>query len=571
MASERSRDSHERPLNSWKSIANHLQRDVRTVQRWERDEGLPVYRHEHKKQATVYAYASEIDAWRNDRMRPEASPPERPSSRTGRTWLVLAATAVSLAVFAWWYLATQPVAPDSPNRQFLVVLPFEDLGETSLGSMADGLNDEIGSRLASAEPDKLAVIARTSAMSLKGRPVSISEIRDQLNIDFAIEGTIRSDGNIVRVSAQLVDARTQARLWSDTFDYPLGQALATQQAAASDILRPMSGILGISETALVRTRTLQADAYDNALLGWHYFDQFRGDTLATAIGYFESAIEYDPTYVDAHAGIALTHAAQAFFKTAPGADSYQRAREHASIALNLDPQNGEALAVLGWIKFAYSWRWDESGRDLRRAVEVAPNSPWTNWLLANYLSAMNRSEQAVQVIDEAMRLDPVSPYVLVARSYILNNAGRYRDAIDHMRESTDRLGSAVVYGYLIEAHEELSDLNAAIETGESLGINGIDDLRRAYTNEGDIGYWRVLLAQQAAARLRFPDLFDFRHFVVAARAGERELALTLLEEGYRRRESAMIFLPAYRLESLHSDPRFQALWHRMDFPVDTPR
>lgn len=570
MASERSVDPDERPLNSWKSIANYLQRDVRTVQRWERDEGLPVYRHEHKKQATVYAYGSEIDAWRNDRRHADrSSKPESPSRRSILTGVILAVSAAGMAFFAW-KLIPGDAKPASTERRFIVVLPFDNLGESSLGSMADGLNDEISSRLASAKPDSLAVIARTSAMSLKGRSASISEIREQFNVDFAIEGTLRSDGSVVRISAQLVDARSQVRLWSDSFDYPVGEPLATQQAAASDILRRMAGMLGVSDAAVTRTRRLQTDAYDNALLGWHYFDQFRGDTLTTASSYFGTAIRLDPNYVDARVGLALSHAAQAFFKTAPAAASYERAKEHASIVLDLDPQNGEAQAVLGWINFAQSWRWTESGRQLRLAAEAAPNSPWANWLLANYLSATGQAEAAVQAIDAAMQLDPVSPYVLVAKGYILNNAGRYDEATDHMLAASDRVGFAVLYGFLVEAYEGLGDLDAAIQINERLSADGSDELRRAYSNDGDAGYWRVTLEKQAASRRRFPKLFSFRHVVVAAQAGERDLALTLLEDGLLRREPSMAFLPVYRLESLYSEPRFQDVWRGMGFPGDVP-
>jgi len=167
----------EAPLESWKAIANYLQRQVRTAQRWERNEGLPVHRHEHKKQATVYAFRHEIDAWRVLR---EKAPVTGSTGGRKSGWIPAAFILLVLLAITTWLVIRSPDDADTPAIQkLIVVLPFQDLSHEPLVPLADALTEEIGARLASANPERLAVIARTSAMTFKARESSIEEIRQQ--------------------------------------------------------------------------------------------------------------------------------------------------------------------------------------------------------------------------------------------------------------------------------------------------------------------------------------------------------------------------------------------------------
>lgn len=552
----------ETPLESWKAIANYLQREVRTVQRWEQAEGLPVHRHAHKKQATVYAYRHEIDAWRMQREK---------SSVTGSTgWrkpgripaaLILL---VLLAITAWWAIQP-PGRTETPGVQkLLVVLPFEDLSHEPLVPLADALTDELATRLASADPEKLAVIARTSAMTFKARESTIKEIRQQLNVDYALEGSIRRDDDMVRVTAQLVDTGTQARLWGGNFDYPIRHWLELQQQATVDILGQTGRILGIKQDAPRHTIPSEPEAYEHVLLGWHYFDQFRPSTVTQAEQHFTSAITIDPTYVEAHVGLALTHAASAFFGLVPSTTAYREAERSANLALELDPDNGNALAVLGWVEFVYRWNWAESEQMLRKAVENQPNSPWTHWLLANYLSAMNRPGEAVETINAALRVDPVSPYGLVARGYILANAGRYVEAIQHWLTVQDRLGLPLIAFFLISTYESAGDFDSAVKVAENLTPQDAVRLRLALSEEGEGGYWKTIAAGEEETLARYPDLFSWRYAVAMSKVGALETAIEMLERGYHQRAPTMVYLPIYPLQALYREPRFRNLVKRMN-------
>lgn len=552
----------EAPLESWKAIANYLQRQVRTAQRWERNEGLPVHRHEHKKQATVYAFRHEIDAWRVLR---EKAPVTGSTGGRKSGWIPAAFILLVLLAITTWLVIRSPDDADTPAIQkLIVVLPFQDLSHEPLVPLADALTEEIGARLASANPERLAVIARTSAMTFKARESSIEEIRQQLSVDYALEGSIRRDGGMVRITAQLFDTGTRVRLWGASFDYTIRGWLELQQQAATDIIAQIGTALSINQVAPTQVTLPDPDAYEHVLLGRHYFDQFSRDTLVQASQHFTSALSKDPNYVEAHVGLAMTQVTGAWFGTMPAAKAYREAVRSANIALDLDPDNGDALAILGWVEFVYRWDWAESERLMRRAVENQPSSPWTHWFLANYFSAMDHPGNAVAAINAALRLDPVSPYGLFARGYILSWAGQGAEAIEHLLAVQNRLGFPLIAFWLTEAYEIAGDFDSAIGVAEDLALADSTRLRLAYSAEGEDGYWKAIAARKEEILTRYPDIFSYRYAVAMSKVGELDKAIDMLERGYNQRDPKMVFLPVYPLQTLYGEPRFRDLVKRMN-------
>lgn len=554
-------------LESWKAIANYLQREVRTVQRWEREESLPVHRHEHNKQATVYAYRAEIDRWRATR--DQTGLARKSSRRKSRSTLLglLAIVGVVILTAAIWFSRTDEIPGSGVHQQLIVVLPFEDLSREPLDPLADALVEEISAQLSSAVPDRLAVIARTSARSLKNNQLSIEEIRTRLNVDYVLAGSIRVNADSVRITAELVNTASQSQLWAESFDYEIGNWLDLQSKAANDVVRQLSEVLEFAVTPEATVEKTHAEAYEHVLLGWHYFDQFGPATLGLAIQQFETANGLDPEFADAHVGLALSHAARAFYGIAPARLAYQEAQRWAVSALKLEPENGEPLAVLGWVDFAYYWQWSIAEDRMREALEKQPNSIWTRWILANFLSAMNRPEEAIEMIESAARLDPASPYVLIAKGYILTNAGNYSASIDHWLAIRAWPGITVPGGFFAQAYEGAGEFDAAIRLYEN-GRTGGADIRAAYSAEGERGYWRVMAERQARFLSQYPDSFSYRYAVVLSKLGELDLAIDTLERGYHQRDPTMIFLLVYPLETLYDEPRFQALLVKMNLPFD---
>ena len=549
-------------MESWKAIANYLQRDVRTAQRWEQEEGLPVHRHEHKKQATVFAFRHEIDAWKTLKDKAPVT-----GSTVGRKpgWIPAAFILLVLLAITTWWVIRSPDGADAPAIQkLIVVLPFEDLSSEPLIPLADALTEEIGARLASASPEMLAVIARTSAMTFKARKSSIEEIRQQLSVDYALEGSVRRDGGMVRITAQLIDTSTRVRLWGASFDYTIRGWLELQQQAATDIIGPIGTALSINQLATMRATLPDPSAYEQVLLGRHYFDQFSRDTLPLSIQHFTSALNSDPNYLEAHVGLARTLMAGAWYGAMPAATTYREAVRSANRALDLDPDNGDAIAILGWVEFVYRWNWVESERLMRKAVKNQPNSPWTYWFLANYFSAMDRPDDAIAAINAALRLDPVSPHPLFARGYILSWAGQEAEAIRHLLAVQDRLGFPMIAFWLTEAYELAGDFDSAIGVAERLTLEDSSRLKHAYSAEGEDGYWKTIAARKEEILTREPNVFSYRYAVAMSKVGELDKAIDMLEHGYDKRSPTMVFLPVYPLETLYGEPRFRGLVKRMN-------
>ena len=549
-------------LDSWKAIAAYMQRQVRTVQRWERSEGLPVRRHQHQKQATVYAFKDELDAWREAREHQVANESRR---ITSKAWISVIVVSVVLGLGLSVYFTSVQTTTEN-ERPLIVVLPFAELSAEPMLQLADGLTEELSTQLAVADPANLAVIARSSAMSFKGREVSADEIRQELDVDYLVEGSIRRDGDDVRVVVRLVETVGQIQRWAATYDYNTQPWLSLQDKATADIVRDLNRVLGLAAPKEPWVTARDAEALEHVLLGYRYFDQFGPDTLPEAIEHFSAAVDIDNTLVRAHVGLAVSYCAQAFFGAIPVRQGHAEADKWAASALALDALNADALGVQGWVQFVYKWEWNDAENLFQQAIALSPNSPWPHWFYANYLSALDRPDEAIELITAAHRLDPVSQYTNIALGYILTNADMPDDAIQHLTRVSQRTKSRSARQFLRFAYEATGDFGGAVRILEELGQSDAPAVRQAFDEDGEMGYWRALRKGHDARAERIPDLFSWRRAVVLTKLGEFDKAIEELEKGYHQRNGAMVYLQIYPLDPLYSDSRFQELLRRMAFP-----
>ncbi|HZD53437.1 MAG TPA: hypothetical protein VE175_10330 [Woeseiaceae bacterium] len=228
---------HER-LSSWKEIAAYLKREVRTVQRWEKEEGLPVHRLQHKKQGTVYAYRAELEAWLTKRRQRDDAKVMKAGHRLGARWLnVLVATAV-LAVMAVATYASWRVLRPPPRKAILVVLPFENLsGDPGEDYFSEGLTEEMITQVGSLQPEQLGVIAWTTAWQYREMNKTAKEVGQALGADYILEGSVRRGDDRLRITAQLIQVSDQANLWAQAFDEEPSDVLAVQRTVARAVAR----------------------------------------------------------------------------------------------------------------------------------------------------------------------------------------------------------------------------------------------------------------------------------------------------------------------------------------------
>ena len=302
-------------LDSWKEIAAYLRRQVRTVNLWEKTEGLPVHRHLHSKRGTVYAFKSELDEWRK-----------------GRASSGLAA-----------------VPGSRRSRIMIAVLPFENLSrDTSENYFSDGLTEEMISQLGRVSPDCLGVIARTSSMHYRNYDKGIAAIGADLDVEYILEGSVRRAGERVRITAQLISVKGQSNVWSQSYDREVADIFLLQTEVASRIAASIVAELnpGGAANSTKAGGTTSSEAYEAYLKARNYWNQRTEESLLKAVHYFSQALARDPKLAVAHGGLGDTYNVLAVYGVLPPHEAMPLAKAAALRALEINPELGEAHACL---------------------------------------------------------------------------------------------------------------------------------------------------------------------------------------------------------------------------------
>ena len=367
-------------LSSWKEIATFLNVSVRTAQRWERTERLPAHRHHHHDGASVYAYRSELEQWWNDRPRP---PSESGHSR---------APSHSLSV---------------------AVLPFVNLsGQSSDEVVTDGLTEELITALAQVE--RLRVAARTSSFHFKGRTDDVRTVARQLGVRTVLEGSVRRQGKRIRVTAQLINADDGCHLWARRFDCKFEDVFALQDQITSETVAALEGRLGSAGgDGQGRALARDVEAYELYLKGRYHWNKRLPHEVQIAAACFEAAIARSPKMARAHAALADCHAMTAPFQGNSVSEQMWKASSEAERALQLDPNLGEAHAILGFVRACHDYDWPAAEAHFRRALDLNRDDARAHlWYAGTVLSATGRLREADFHQQRAAELDPMSPVVI---------------------------------------------------------------------------------------------------------------------------------------------------------------
>src|SRR6266849_6279556 len=327
--------------------------------------------------------------------------------------------------------------PSSPRIQSLVVLPLENLSnDPEQEYFADGMTDQLITKLA--QIGALRVISRTSAMRYKGTKKSLPQIARELHVDAVVEGAVMWVGGRVRISAQLIEAPTDHHLWAASYERDLRDVLSMQEEVTRAIVSEIRVKLTAQEQArLASTRLIDPDAYRLCLKGRYYFYKLKPEAMQKAIEYFQQALEKDPAYALAYAGLADTYNALAFFTVFPPREVVPKAKAAAVKALEIDANLAEAHVSLGWAGFTYDLDWPAAGKHFERAVVLNPAYPLAHSYYSLYLGALGRSEEGLTEAKRALDLDPVSPAILHYVVVQLYLARRFDEAIEECRKTLE--------------------------------------------------------------------------------------------------------------------------------------
>jgi len=482
---------------------------------------------------------------------------------------------VLAASFGFRYLPRPSVAVAPQSRMTsLVVLPFENLSaDKDQAYFADGMTDELIAHLAKIR--SLRVISRTSSMEYKGTHKALSQIARDLNVDSVVEGTVLRSGDRVRITAELVQVATDRHLWAETYESQLGDILTLQSHVASAIVNEIRvKLTPEDQVRLATTRPVSTQSYENYLKGRYYWNKRSQEGLTKAIDYFQLAIEKDPNYALAYAGLADCYSiiGSAIVGTVPASGVAPQARAAALKSLELDDTLAEAHTSLATVRFNYDWDWNAAASGFRRAVELNPSYATAYQRNSLYLMSMGRTSESIAEMNRAHDLDPLSISMNFSLGWRLYMAREYDQAIEQLRNTID-MDPAFVLPHLVlgQAYEQKKAYDQAIAelrraTELSLGSPPVlAALARTLAVSGRITEARNLLEQLQLSKRQY--VSPFYVAIVYAGLGENERALDWLEKAYADHSNAIVFLKVDpQLDTLRSYPRFHELQRKLRLP-----
>ncbi|HEX6881082.1 MAG TPA: tetratricopeptide repeat protein, partial [Terriglobales bacterium] len=363
----------------------------------------------------------------------EAEKPEPPSP--GRTrprraiWISLVLLLALVAAGTTWLARGRLFRP--PIRS-IAVLPLENFsGNPSEDYFVDGMTDAIITRLAQVQGIK--VISRTSVMRFKGVHRDLKAIGHELQVDSVVEGSASRSGSQIRITAQLIDARTDRHLWASEFTRDSREILQLQTEVAGQIARQVSAVLTEADgDRSQKVREIDPQALDSYLRARALAQRRTPAALGEAIAQFENALQISPEYADAYAGLADTYAALGYNSFVSPSESFPRAKAAAMRALELDPNSAEAHAALGYSLFYYDWNVNAAEEQFALALRANPNHATTHQWRSVLLTSQGRFDEAQREIAKAKELDPLSNVIDSDVGFELYYAGQYDAAIRHL-------------------------------------------------------------------------------------------------------------------------------------------
>jgi TolB-like protein/DNA-binding winged helix-turn-helix (wHTH) protein/Tfp pilus assembly protein PilF len=511
--------------------------------------------------------------------------PDHAAGRPAPTRLLLALGAALLvaalgAVLVWWQ-GGDTARPG--GRVMLVVLPFENLGgDPERDFFSDGLTEEMIAQLGRLQPDRLGVIARTSAMRYKGRSRDLAALARELGVDYVVEGTVRHAPGRVRITAQLVQASDRSQLWAEIYERDLEDVLAIQAEVARAVAREIQ--LALTPQAAARLDSPGAtdpEAYELYLRGRAFWNKRDTEGLTRAIGYFEQVLQRTPDFSLAWVGLADAYIVlgdQGYL--APG-EAMPKAQAAAGRALAIDPSRAEAQTSLAMVKAAYEWDWAGAEAGFRRAIELNPSDPTSHHWYAHLLRAVGRFAEAIAETRTAQHIDPLSLIINATVGSALFYAGRPAEAAEQYRRTLaldpgfgpGRWGLSRALLVAGQQQQAIAEAERAVElTGGDAA--SLAQLAYACGVAGQGERARTLLGRmQAQASGRYFPFYETA--VVHAGLGDDDAVFAALERAYAVRETTLRQLRIdERLARLRGDPRFAALARRIGldpWPMPAPR
>ena len=493
----------------------------------------------------------------------------KPRGRHAWIYVVIVSAALSIGLFfVGRYTATHGSLFDAnTSEKSIAVLPLlNESGDPKDEYFSDGLSEELIAALGQVR--ELKVIGRSSSFRFKGKKEDSKTIGEKLGVSTLLEGTVRKQGDRVRIVAELINADDGIELWSRTFDRQLKDIFAVQEEIATAVASSLkTRLLGSEQRSAANSGTENTEAHNAYLLGHYYFLRRNTEDYRKAVAHFDEAIRLDPNYA-----LAYTERSEAWTLigdlTGERQTAWPKAQSDAEHAVALAPNLAEAHGALGWVRFFTGWKLAEGLKELRRAVELSPSNPTANDLLTRVLTYVGNLAEAEILARKTIKLDPLAftpPFNLARILWLEGKLDEADAAANKAAELQPEAASTHRYQVFV-----------AIQRGDTEGA-----LREARLEPED-AYRRFELAlayvarkDQAAADAALAELISTSRNIAAyqiaevyAVRGETDKAFEWLQISFDTHDTGLLgLLVDPFLRSLHDDPRYKALVAKMNFPT----
>lgn len=495
--------------------------------------------------------------------------------RKSHTWIYVvivgALLSVGLFMLGRYGFRERNSASNEMPAKSIAVLPFVNISADKNDEyLSDGVSEELITALS--KITGLQVKARTSSFAFKGKNEDIQKIGELLHVSHLLEGSVAKAGNKLRITAQLIQASDGNHLWSDTYDREMQDIFAVRSDVAQQVAAVLKiRLLGEDKKQLDKKPTENLEAYNLYRQGRYYFDKVSEEGIKKALPFFQQAIQKDPRFALAYAGMADTYVAAADAFIAPR-EAFSKAKEAALKAIEIDDTLAEAHASLGLVHYHYDWDWAAAEKEFKRALVLNPQSAWSYAVYTQFLGGMGRVDEANDQGRRALEIDPLSVTAQWVLGWAFLNADRSDEAIQQMSKAVelDPTG-AWARTFLGRAYLSKGMQQRAIEELETARRDGPDDVFVL----GLLGYGYAVTGRRADAFKILQSLDEMeRHRYVSRAArvyvyaglGDKDKAFEWLEKAYQERSDALAwFRQEPESQSLRSDPRFAVLMRKVGF------
>jgi len=474
-------------------------------------------------------------------------------------------------------LEGSPIAESATIKleRSVAVLPFVDISPSKDQEyFCDGMTEELINRLSNIK--ELRVPARTSVFMFKGKAEDIREIGRKLNVQTILEGSIRKVGNQLRVTAQMVNIADGYHLWSDTYDREIKDIFNIWDEIALTIADKLKlKLLGDEKAMIVKRHTENIEPYNLYLKGRWFWNKWTDADIRKSMEYYQAAIDIDPNYALAYAGLAEAYNTLSFYSVLPlrPQDTFPKAKELALKALALDETLSEAHRQIGYVLVYYDWDWESGEREFKRAIALKPDDVSAHHFYAYLLVIMNRYEEAFSEIRKALAIDPLNLITNRTLGDFYYHSGQYDRAIESLKKTIEMdpkfryahhyLGLAYLQKSMHS--EAIAEIQQELDLYKGqqlvpLAYMGVAQFKADYYEKGK----EILDNLLARSRIEYipPYFFSFLYFAM----GDKAQGFAYLNKAYQERDG---WLPQvsfdHVFDGVRSDPQFKNLLRRMNF------